>query len=49
MSLKTAQITEVCVAVAVGVAVYAVMAYVLKMEEMHEALKIVRRKVGRAR
>ena len=49
MSLKTAQITEVCVAVAVGVAVYAVMAYVLKMEEMHEALKIVCRKVGRAR
>lgn len=49
MSLKTTQIAQVIIGVVVGVIVYAIMAYVLKMEEMQEALKIVRRKLRRAR
>lgn len=49
MSLKTTQIAQVIIGVVVGVIVYAIMAYALKMEEMQEALKIVRRKLRRAR
>jgi len=49
MSLKLAQISQVLIAVVVGVAVYGLMAYLLKMEEMHQALKIVKRKLKHAR
>ena len=49
MSLKWAQISQVIIAVIVGVIIYSLMAYLLKMEEMKEALKIVRRKAHRSR
>lgn len=49
ISLKWAQISQVIIAVIVGVIIYSLMAYLLKMEEMKEALKIVRRKAHRSR
>ena len=49
MTFKWAQITQVIIAVIVGVIIYSLMAYLLKMEEMKEALKIIKRKARRSR
>ena len=49
MTLKWAQISQVVIAVIVGVVIYSLMASVLKMEEMKEALKIVKRKARKSR